>query len=204
MKKTVYSIFLYALTCVFSISAFAQPLNMALHGQWFLNNESPTLSLSAKEFKFIYSVNTDEVSFSWINLPPQDGTPPEALVSEDGFYNVCFYEGSTVSRGALLTELSDEMLQFIKLKKDGELSQERFNEEIDSMSKSLKIINNLSDKKFSAIVCKQLAYSTESKKYEELGSGDVVYYFFYDQNVIHQWTKNFTMGGVSIETYSRK
>jgi hypothetical protein len=78
-------------------------------------------------------------------------------------------------------------------------------DEIDSMSKSLKIINNLSDERLSAIACKQLVYSIDFKRYQEIGSGDVVSYtFFYDQDRVYEWIKNFTMGGVSIDTYSRK
>jgi hypothetical protein len=185
--------------------AFAQPLNAALHGQWASDDGETTLLISNKLFKFILPPDNNELSFSWINSPPKDGSSPEAMVSKDGEYNVCFYLNSTISRGDLLTELTTEMLKLFKLKNFWGLSQKRLDDEIDSMSKSLKIINNLSDERLSAIACKQLVYSIDFKRYQEIGSGDVVSYtFFYDQDRVYEWIKNFTMGGVSIDTYSRK
>ena len=66
------------------------------------------------------------------------------------------------------------------------------------------LYEDLSDDKFRIIACRFYVYSLDSKSYDEQGSGDVATYFFYDQNTVYEWVRNFTFGVASIATYSRK
>jgi len=204
MKTRLYFNVISAFVFIFTSSAFSQPVDSALYGAWISVGGESTLVFNSKEVKFIDPSDNKEFILSWINSPPKDGTSPEAKVPVDGEYNVCFYVTSTSSKNELRTELFTEMLKLVNQKKEGHLTQAELNDVITSMSGSLDIINNLSDDKFRTIACRQYVYSLESKNYDELGSGDVVTYFFYDQDKVYEWVKNFTLGGVSITAYSRK
>ena len=204
MKTRLYFNVIYAFVFSFTSSAFSQPVDSALHGAWISVGGESTLVFNSKEVKFIEPPDNEEFLLSWINSPPKDGTSPEAKVSVDGEYNVCFYVTSTSSKNELRTELFTEMLNLLNQKKEGHLTQEELNDVITSMSDSLDIINNLRDDKFRTIACRQYVYSLDSKSYDEQGSGDVVTYFFYDQDKVYEWIRNFTLGGVSIAAYSRK
>jgi hypothetical protein len=204
MKTRLYFNVIYAFVFSFTSSAFSQPVDSALHGAWISVGGESTLVFNSKEVKFIDPSDNKEFILSWINSPPKDGTSPEAKVSVDGEYNVCFYVTSTSSKNELRTELFTEMLNLLNQKKEGHLTQEELNDVITSMSDSLDIINNLRDDKFRTIACRQYVYSLDSKSYDEQGSGDVVTYFFYDQDKVYEWIRNFTLGGVSIAAYSRK
>ncbi len=188
----------------FTSSAFSQPLATALHGAWISVGGESTLVFNSKEVKFIDPSDNKEFIFSWINSPPKDGTSPEAKVFVDGEYNVCFYVTSPSSKNELRTELFTLMLDFVKQNKEGHISQEELNDGIIGMSDSLKIINNLSDDKFRIIACRYYVYSSDSKSYDEQGSGDIATYFFYDQDKVYEWVRNFTVGIASFATYSRK
>ena len=204
MKTRLYFNVIYAFVFSFTSSAFSQPVDSALHGAWISVGGESTLVFNSKEVKFIDPSDNKEFILSWINSPPKDGTSPEAKVSVDGEYNVCFYVTSTSSKNELRTELFTEMLNLLNQKKEGHLTQEELNDVITSMSDSLDIINNLRDDKFRTIACRQYVYSLDLKSYDEQGSGDVVTYFFYDQDKVYEWIRNFTLGGVSIAAYSRK
>ena len=204
MKNRLY----FNVTCAFVFSfissAFSQQLNSVMHGAWILDGGESTLVFNSKEVKFINPSENKEFIFSWINSPPKDGTSPEAKVSKDDIYQACFYLSSTSSKNEIRAELFTEMLNFINQNKEGHLPQDKLNDEIISMSEYLKVINNLSNDRFRAINCMQYIYSLESKNYDLLGSGDVATYFFYDQDKVYEWVRNFALGGVSIATYSRK
>jgi hypothetical protein len=204
MKTRLYFNVICAFVFSFTSSAFSQPVDSALHGAWISVGGESTLVFNSKEVKFIDTSDNKEFILSWINSPPKDGTSPEAKVFVDGEYNVCFYVTSTSSKNELRTELFTEMLNLLNQKKEGHLTQEELNDVITSMSDSLDIINNLRDDKFRTIACRQYVYSLDSKSYDEQGSGDVVTYFFYDQDKVYEWVRNFTLGGVSIAAYSRK
>jgi hypothetical protein len=73
-----------------------------------------------------------------------------------------------------------------------------------SINKWLKLINSLSSERFKVIECTQYVYSTASKNYELLGSGDGNVFFFYDQNTVYRWSENLAVGGLVVETYSRR
>ena len=204
MKTRLYFNVMCAFVFSFTSSAFAQQLNSVMHGAWNSMGGKSTLVFNSKEVKFITPPDNQEFIFSWINSPPKNGTSPEAKVSKDGIYEVCFYLSSTSSKNEIRVELFTEMLNLINQNKEGHLPQDELNDEIISMSDYLKVINKLSNGKFRAITCRQYVYSLDSKNYDELGSGDVATYFFYDQDKVYEWVRNFALGGVSIATYSRK
>ena len=196
--------------------AFAQPLNSTWRGEWYLNgdksilrisnitilNTSSGVNTSAEEFQFIDQSNKSVVVFEWINAPPKDGTAPEATVADDGLYNVCFYRGSVISKKELLTKLSNEK---VSLKDSNQsISAKKFNYQNNNIRKSLKFIDGLSGDRYRAIECTQYVYSKNSKNYELLGSGDVDEFFFYDQNKVYRWSDNLAIGGIDVETYSRR
>lgn len=196
--------------------AFAQSLNAAWRGEWFLNggksiirisnitilNTSTGVNTSTEEFQFIDQSNKSVVVFKWINAPPKDGIAPEATVSDDGSYNVCFYKGSVISKKELLTELSSENSNI----KEGNqaISLKELNYQNNNIRKSLKLINGLSSDRYKAIECTEYVYSKNSKKYELLGSGDVDKLFIYDQKTVYEWSKNLAIGGIDLKTYSTK
>jgi len=204
MKTRLYFNVICAFVFSFSSSAFSQPVATALHGAWISAGSESTLVFNSKEVKFIEPPDNKEFILSWINSPPKDGTSPEAKVSVDGEYNVCFYLTSPNSKNGLRTELFTVMLDLVNQNKEGHLPQEELNDGIISMSDALNIINNLSDDKFKIIACRFYVYSLDSKSYDEQGSGDVATYFFYDQDTVYEWVRNFTFGVASIATYSRK
>ena len=138
--------------------------------------------------------------FTWINSPPKDGVAPETIVSEDGSYSVCFYRDSIITRKKLLISLAYEKDQ---LRSTKNRSRESLNDEI-FINKWLKLINSLSSERFKVIECTQYVYSTVSKNYELLGSGDGDVFFFYDNNKVYRWSENLALGGIDVETYSRK
>ena len=204
MKTRLYFNVICAFVFSFSSSAFSQPVATALHGAWISVGGESTLVFNSKEVKFINPPDNKEFILSWINSPPKNGTSPEANVSKDGIYEVCFYLSSTSSKNEIRAELFKEMLNLINQNKEGHLPQDELNDEIISMSDYLKVINNLSNDRFRAITCRQYVYSLDSKNYDELGSGDVATYFFYDRDKVYEWVRNFALGGASIATYSRK
>ena len=196
--------------------AFAQPLNSTWRGEWYLNggksilrisnitilNTSSGVKTTTEEFQFIdqYQSNKSVAVYTWINSPPKDGVYPETIVSEDGSYNVCFYRDSIITRKKLLNSLAYEKDQEKSTKIR---SRESLNYEI-SINKWLKLINSLSSERFKVIECTQYVYSTASKNYELLGSGDGNVFFFYDQNTVYRWSENLAVGGLVVETYSRR
>jgi hypothetical protein len=194
--------------------AFAQSLNPVWRGEWFLNGGESILRISnvtilntfagvkttKEEFHFIDQSNKSVTVFTWTNSPPKDGVAPETIVSEDGSYNVCFYRDSIITRKKLLTSLAYEKDQERSTKIR---SRESFNYEI-SINKWLKLINSLSSERFKVIECTEYVYSTASKNYELLGSGDGDVFFFYDNNKVYRWSNNLAVGGIDVETYSRK
>ena len=204
MKTRLYFNVICAFVFSFTSSAFAQQLNSVMHGAWISVGGESTLVFNSKEVKFIEPPDNKEFLLSWINSPPMDGASPEAKVSVDGEYNVCFYLTSPSSKNGLRTELFTLMLDLVNQNKEGHIPQEELNDGITSMSDSLNIINNLSDDKFRIIACRFYVYSLDSKSYDEQGSGDVATYFFYDQDKVYEWVRNFTSGVASIATYSRK
>jgi hypothetical protein len=204
MKNNLYFNVICAFVFSFTSSVLAQPVATALHGAWISVGGESTLVFNSKEVKFINPPDNKEFILSWINSPPKDGNSPEAKVSKDGIYEVCFYLSSTSSKNEIRTELFTEMLNFINQNKNGHLPQDELNDEIISMSEYLKVINKLSNDRFRVITCNQYVYSLESKSYDYLGSGDVATYFFYDQDKVYEWVRNFALGGASIATYSRK
>jgi len=204
MKTRLYFNVICAFVFSFTSSAFAQQLNSVMHGSWITVGGESTLVFNSKEVKFINPPDNKEFILSWINSPPKDGTSPEANVSKDGIYEVCDYLRSTSSKNQVWAELFTEMLNLINQNKEGHLPQDELNDEIISMSDYLKVINNLSNDRFRAITCRQYVYSLDSKNYDELGSGDVATYFFYDRDKVYEWVRNFALGGASIATYSRK
>ena len=204
MKNKLYFNVICAFAFSFSVSAFSQPVATALHGAWVSDGSETTLVFNSKEVKFIEPPDNKEFILSWINSPPKDGTSPEAKVSVDGEYNVCFYLTFPSSKNGLRTEIFTVMLDLVNQNKEGHLPQEELNDGITSMSDSLNIINNLSDDKFRMIGCRFYVYSLDSKSYDEQGSGDVETYFFYDQDKVYRWLRNYTFGVASIATYSRK
>ena len=207
-------IFFFLLT--FCDLAFAQSLNAAWRGEWFLNggksiirisnitilNTSTGANTSTEEFQFIDQSNKSVVVFKWINAPPKDGIAPEATVSDDGSYNVCFYRGSIIIKKGLLTALSAENDNI----KNGNptISLEELNYQNNNIQKSLKLINGLSSDRYRAIECTEYVYSKSSEKYELLGSGDIDEFFIYDQKTVYQWSKNLAVGGIDVKTYSTK
>ena len=192
MKTRLYFNVICAFVFSFSSSAFSQPVATALHGAWISAGSESTLVFNSKEVKFIEPPDNKEFILSWINSPPKDGTSPEAKVSVDGEYNVCFYLTSPNSKNGLRTELFTVMLDLVNQNKEGHLPQEELNDGIISMSDALNI------------ACRFYVYSLDSKSYDEQGSGDVATYFFYDQDTVYEWVRNFTFGVASIATYSRK
>ena len=194
--------------------AFAQSLNPVWRGEWFLNGGESILRISnvtilntfagvkttKEEFQFIDQSNKSVTVFTWTNSPPKDGVAPEAIVSEDGSYNVCFYRDSIITRKKLLTSLAYEKDQERSTKIR---SRESFNYEI-SINKWLKLINSLSSERFKVIECTEYVYSTASKNYELLGSGDGDVFFFYDNNKVYRWSGNEAVGGIDVKTYSRR
>jgi hypothetical protein len=192
-----------ALTIVyfFSHSAIAQSLGSVWQGKWLLNGGASTLLISDKELKFIEASNNDENNFYWINHPPKNGSTPEAFVSDDGSYKVCFYKEQTTSKGELLGELSNEMIDLIKKNNEGQLSLENLIDEISQMSKSLNVINHLSAESFRPITCEEYLYLKDSKTYEELSSGDFSVNLFYDKKNVYQWIRNFAVGGIRVDVF---
>lgn len=194
--------------------AFAQSLNPVWRGEWFSSggqsilrisnvtilNTSTGVKTTTEEFQFIDQSIKSVAVFTWINSPPKDGVTPETIVSEDGSYNVCFYRDSIITRKKLLINLASEKDQ---LRSTKNRSRESLNDEI-FINKWLKLINGLSSERFKVIECTQYVYSTVSKKYELLGSGDVDEFFFYDNNKVYRWSNNEAVGGLDVETYSRK
>ena len=137
----------------FTSSAFAQQLNSVMHGAWISVGGESTLVFNSKEVKFINPPDNKEFILSWINSPPKDGNSPEAKVSKDGIYEVCFYLSSTSSKNEIRTELFTEMLNFINQNKNGHLPQDELNDEIISMSEYLKVINKLSNDRCPTSAC---------------------------------------------------
>ena len=194
--------------------AFAQSLNPVWRGEWFLSggesilrisnvtilNTSTGVKTTTEEFQFIDQSNKSVAVFKWINSPPKDGVAPETIVSEYGSYNVCFYRDSFITRKKLLINLASEKDQERSTKIR---SRESLNYEI-SINKWLKLINSLSSERFKVIECTEYVYSTVSKNYELLGSGDGDVFYFYDQNTVYRWSKNLAVGGLDVETYSRR
>lgn len=194
------------LTCLlafgFSVPVFSQPVDAALHGKWVSEDGETTLVISNNNVKFISRSDPREFSLFWINSPPKNGSAPESKVSEDGEYNACFYASASSSKKELSAELFEAMLDLIKQNKGGHISQEELSDGITGMGDSLKIINNLSDEKFKVFTCGYYLYSSNSKTYDEQGSGDVASYFFYNQGRVYEWTRNYTLGVVGVSTYS--
>ena len=194
--------------------AFAESLNPVWRGEWFSSggesnlrisnvtilNTSTGVKTTAEEFQFIDQSNKSVAVFTWINSPPKDGVAPETIVSEDGSYNVCFYRDSFITRKKLLINLASEKDQERSTKIR---SRESLNYEI-FINKWLKLINSLSSERFKVIECTEYVYSTVSKNYELLGSGDGNVFYFYDQNTVYRWSKNEAVGGLDVETYSRR
>jgi hypothetical protein len=194
--------------------AFAESLNPVWRGEWFSSggksnlrisnvtilNTSTGVKTTTEEFQFIDQSNKSVAVFTWINSPPKDGVAPETIVSEDGSYNVCFYRDSFITRKKLLINLASEKDQERSTKIR---SRESLNYEI-FINKWLKLINSLSSERFKVIECTEYIYSTVSKNYELLGSGDGDVFYFYDQNTVYRWSKNEAVGGLEIETYSRR
>ena len=194
--------------------AFAESLNPVWRGEWFSSggesnlrisnvtilNTSTGVKTTTEEFQFIDQSNKSVAVFTWINSPPKDGVAPETIVSEDGSYNVCFYRDSFITRKKLLINLASEKDQERSTKIR---SRESLNYEI-FINKWLKLINSLSSERFKVIECTEYVYSTVSKNYELLGSGDGDVFYFYDQNTVYRWSKNEAVGGLDVETYSRR
>ena len=194
--------------------AFAESLNPVWRGEWFSSggesnlrisnvtilNTSTGVKTTTEEFQFIDQSNKSVAVFTWINSPPKDGVAPETIVSEDGSYNVCFYRDSFITRKKLLINLASEKDQERSTKIR---SRESLNYEI-FINKWLKLINSLSSERFKVIECTEYVYSTVSKNYELLGSGDGNVFYFYDQNTVYRWSKNEAVGGLDVETYSRR
>ena len=194
--------------------AFAESLNPVWRGEWFSSggesnlrisnvtilNTSTGVKTTAEEFQFIDQSNKSVAVFTWINSPPKDGVAPETIVSEDGSYNVCFYRDSFITRKKLLINLATEKDQERSTKIR---SRESLNYEI-FINKWLKLINSLSSERFKVIECTEYVYSTVSKNYELLGSGDGNVFYFYDQNTVYRWSKNEAVGGLDVDTYSRR
>ena len=194
--------------------AFAESLNPVWRGEWFSSggesnlrisnvtilNTSKGVKTTTEEFQFIDQSNKSVAVFTWINSPPKDGVAPETIVSEDGSYNVCFYRDSFITRKKLLINLATEKDQERSTKIR---SRESLNYEI-FINKWLKLINSLSSERFKVIECTEYVYSTVSKNYELLGSGDGDVFYFYDQNTVYRWSKNEAVGGLDVETYSRR
>ena len=194
--------------------AFAESLNPVWRGEWFSSggesnlrisnvtilNTSTGVKTTTEKFQFIDQSNKSVAVFTWINSPPKDGVAPETIVSEDGSYNVCFYRDSFITRKKLLINLASEKDQerSTKIRSHESLNYEIF------INKWLKLINSLSSERFKVIECTEYVYSTVSKNYELLGSGDGDVFYFYDQNTVYRWSKNLAVGGLDVETYSRR
>ena len=200
MKTRLYFNVICAFVFSFTSSAFSQPVATALHGAWISAGGESTLVFNSKEVKFIEPPDNKEFILSWINSPPKDGTSPEAKVSVDGEYNVCFYRDSIITRKKLLISLAYEKDQERSTKIR---SRESLNYEI-SINKWLKLINSLSSERFKVIECTEYVYSKASKNYELLGSGDGDVFFFYDNNKVYRWSGNLAVGGIDVKTYSRR
>ena len=208
-----FLIFFLLTVCDF---AFAQSLNPVWRGEWFSSSGESILRISnvtilstskgvkttTEEFQFIdqYQSNKSVAVFTWINSPPKDGVAPETIVSEDGSYKLCFYRDSIITRKKLLISLAYEKDQERSTKIR---SRESLNYEI-SINKWLKLINSLSSERFKVIECTEYFYSTASKNYELLGSGDGDVFFFYDSNKVYRWSGNLAVGGIDVKTYSRR
>lgn len=202
MRTKLNLILMCVVSFGFNASSFSQPVDTTLHGKWVSDGGETALLISSHNVKFTSQQGNRELTLSWINSPPKNGSSPESKVSEDGEFNVCFYASTTSSKNELSAELFEAMLDLIKQNKEGQISQEELSDGITSMGDSLKIINNLSDDKFKVFTCGYYLYSSESKNYDELGSGDVASYFFYDQGHVYGWTRNYTLGVVGVSTYS--
>jgi len=192
------------LVCGFVVPVFAQPLGPEMQGKWISETGETTLLILKNKISFIAKPDDRQFEMTWINSPPKDGVAPEALVAEDGEYRVCYYEGSIYSKNELWTMLLTEMLDLVKQNKVGQLSNEELKEAIDSMNEAVATLNSIIGEKFRTFACKQLFYTPDNKSYEEIGSGDVVTSFFYNEGKLYEWIKNFTLGGVFISTYNKK
>ena len=186
------------------MSAFAQPLSPEMQGKWISESGETTLLISKNKIGFISKPDDQQFTFAWINSPPKDGLAPEALVSEDGEYSVCFYDRFIYAKNELWTALLTEMLELVKQNKGGQLSNEELKEVIGSMNDSISTLNSIIGEKFKTFACKQFSYTPDNKSYEEMGSGDVVTSFFYNEGKLYELVRNLTLGGFFISTYNRK
>ena len=184
--------------------AFAQPLDKALDGKWILIDGKSTIVISDKNFKFNKSPLNKEGNFSWIKSVPENGKLPEANVSSEGVYKVCFYSGFTISKLELSNGLSSRLQYLARLKKEEQLYKDQIKYERSSIKIAQIKIKNLNDGTFKEIRCSEYLYSIEDKIYERNDSQDLAEFFFFDKNKMYRWRENLAIGGLELNTYQKK
>ena len=204
MKSRINLRVLFSLAFICTNFAFAQPLDKALHGKWILIGGKSTIVISDQNFNFDKSSINNEGDFSWIKTAPQDGKLPEANVSSEGLYKVCFYTGSTISRLELLNGLSASLQHLAGLKKEDQLYKDQIRYERSSIKSAQLKIKNLSDGTFKTFSCREYLYSTKDKSYEDGSGHDLDEFFFLDKNKMYRWRTNLAIEGIELYTYQKK
>ena len=203
MKARINLRLLFYFTYLCANFAFAQPLDKALDGKWILIGGKSTIVISDQNFKFDKS-SFKEGNFSWIKSAPQDGKLPEANVSSDGVYKVCFYTGTSISRLELLNGLSARLQHLAGLKKEEKLYKDQIRYERRSIKIAQRKIKNLSDGTFKSFSCGEYLYSKKDKSYELSYSEDLNEFFFFDKGKIYCWRENLALGGIELIAYQKK
>jgi hypothetical protein len=204
MKARINLRILSSLAFICTNLAFAQPLDKALHGKWIFIRGKSTIVISDQNFKFYKSSINNEGDFSWIKSPPENGKLPEANVSSEGVYKVCFHTGSTISRLELLNGLSASLQHLSGLKKEEQLYKDQIRSERSSIKIAQLKIKNLSDGTFKTFSCKKYLYSAKDKSYEDDSGQDLDEFFFIDKNKMYRWRTNLATEGMELYTYQKK